>query len=43
MTHASIIEIDEEPFTFAMCCADDLALAVATLGWWIGRTRWGLA
>lgn len=32
-----------EPFAFDVRCADDLALAVATLGWLIGREQWGLA
>lgn len=43
MTSASTLAIDEEPFTFEILCADDLALAVATLGWLIGREQWGLA
>lgn len=32
-----------EPYAFDVPCASDLALYVATLGWLVGRDRWGYA
>lgn len=31
-----------EPFTFEVGCQTEHALSVASLGWFIGRSRWGL-
>lgn len=43
MTHPFTLAIDEDPFTFEMRCVSDDELAVATLGWFVGRWQWGLA
>lgn len=42
MTHPFTLAI-LEPCAFDVRCTSEHALAVATLGWWIGCTRWGLA